>query len=213
MDNNIELYERYINDQLSPTEKEEFSARLKSDKSFATDFRIYLFTVRGICREEEQNNVEFGHAMKEISEEELLQIIGRKKERSHLAFTRLNERIAWVASIAAILIVGIFAVINMQKADMNRIDNLIVAYNYIPESNRGWETVTANDIPSLIRVYQTASDDDVQAQQDAGMRLAMAYLKIHDRKNAKEILTQLSLRFADDEEFAAQCHNILEQLK
>lgn len=96
---------------------------------------------------------------------------------------------------------------------MNRIDNLIVAYNYIPESNRGWETVTANDIPSLIRVYQTASDDDVQAQQDAGMRLAMAYLKIHDRKNAKEILTQLSLRFADDEEFAAQCHNILEQLK
>ncbi len=213
MDNNIELYERYINNQLSPTEIEEFNARLKSDKSFATDFRIFLFTIKGICQEEEQNNAEFGHAMKDISEEDLLQIIGRKKEHSHLAFTRLKERIAWVTSIAAILVVGLFAVINMHKADTNRVDNLIVAYNYIPESNRGWETVTANDIPSLIKAYHSAPDDDVQAQQDAGMRLAMAYLKIHDRKNARKILTELSQRFADDEDFAAQCHNILEQLK
>ena len=45
------------------------------------------------------------------------------------------------------------------------------------------------------------------------MRLAMAYLKIHDRKKAKEILTELASRFADDVEFAAQCNKILDQLK
>ena len=45
------------------------------------------------------------------------------------------------------------------------------------------------------------------------MRLALAYLKLHDRKKAKEILGELSVRFAEDEEFAAQCQNILNQLK
>ena len=58
-----------------------------------------------------------------------------------------------------------------------------------------------------------APTDDIQAQEDAGMRLAMAYLKIHDRKKAKEMLTAMSIRFADDEEFVAQCHKILNQLK
>lgn len=95
---------------------------------------------------------------------------------------------------------------------MDRLDNTIVAYNYIPDSNRGWETITSNDIPTLERAYQMAPSDDIQAQEDAGMRLALAYLKLHDRKKAKEILGELSVRFADDEEFVAQCHKILNQL-
>lgn len=131
----------------------------------------------------------------------------------------MRERLAWVASIAAVLIVGIFTVLNVRQTGMNRLDNTIVAYNYIPESNRGesvirgWEDITSNDIPTLEQAYKSAPADDIQAQEDAGMRLAMAYLKVHNRTKAKDILTELSARFADDEEFSAQCNRILNQLK
>lgn len=213
MESNIELFERYINAQLSETEKQTFDVRLHSDKNFAQDFRIYQFTIRGICQEAEQDNIEFGHAMKNISKDDLLRIIGRSSKPRIIRLNYLRERVAWVASIAAIFIIGIFSVFNVRQAGLNRLDNAIVAYNYIPESNRGWESITSDDIPTLERAYQMAPTDDIQAQEDAGMRLAMAYLKIHDRKKTKEILKELSVRFADDEEFVAQCQNILNQLK
>ena len=213
MGNNIELFDRYINGSLSFEEKQNFDWRLNSDSSFLTDFRIYLFTLKGVCQEAEQDNMEFGYAMKNISREELNQIIGRSDKPRILRLNYLRERMAWIASIAAVLVIGIFTVFNIRQSGMDRLDNTIVSYNYIPDSNRGWETITSDDIPSLEDAYLTAPADDIQAQQDAGMRLAMAYLKIHDRKKAKKMLTELSTRFADDEEFKAQCEKIINQLK
>lgn len=219
MENNIELFDRYIDGSLGVDEKQDFDERIASDKAFRIDFRLYLFTLRGVCQEAEQENIEFGHAMKNISEAELMRIIGRNRQPRMLRLSYLRERLAWVASIAAVLIVGIFTVLNVRQTGMDRLDNTIVAYNYIPESNRGesvirgWEDITSNDIPTLEQAYKSAPADDIQAQEDAGMRLAMAYLKVHDRKKAKDILTELSARFADDEEFSAQCNRILNQLK
>lgn len=213
MENNIELFDLYIDGKLSAEEKLSFEQRLSADKNFALDFRIYLFTLKGIYQEVDQDNVEFGVAMKTISKEELLRIIGRSSRPRVLQLNYLRERMAWAASIAAILVIGIFSVLNVRQSGMDRLDNTIVAYNYIPDSNRGWETITSDDIPTLERAYQMAASDDIQAQEDAGMRLALAYLKLHDRKKAKEILDELSVRFAEDEEFAAQCLNILNQLK
>lgn len=213
MENNIEVFDRYIDGKLSAEEKLSFEQRLSTDNNFALDFRIYLFTLKGIYQEMDQNNVEFGVAMKTITKEDLLRIIGRCSRPRVLRLNYLRERIAWVASIAAILVIGIFSVLNVRQSGMDRLDNTIVAYNYIPDSNRGWEAITSDDIPTLERAYQMAPSDDIQAQEDAGMRLALAYLKLHDRKKAKEILGELSVRFAEDEEFAAQCQNILNQLK
>lgn len=212
MENNIELFDRYIDGKLSTEEKLSFEQRLSANSNFALDFRIYLFTLKGIYQEVDQNNVEFGVAMKSITKEELLRIIGRCSRPRVLRLNYLQERMTWVASIAAILVIGIFSVFNVRQSGMDRLDNTIVAYNYIPDSNRGWETITSDDIPTLERAYQMAPSDDIQAQEDAGMRLALAYLKLHDRKKAKEILAELSVRFADDEEFVAQCHKILNQL-
>ena len=224
MENNIELFDRYIDGDLSADEKQAFDERIASDKAFRIDFRLYLFTLRGVCQEAEQENIEFGHAMKNISEAELMRIIGRSRQPRILRFSYMRERLAWVASIAAVLIVGIFTVLNVRQTGMDRLDNTIVAYNYIPDSNRGWESITSDsnrgwesitsdDIPTLEQAYKSAPTDDIQAQEEAGMRLAMAYLKVHDRKKAKELLNELSSRFADDEEFSAQCNRILNQLK
>ena len=213
MKNNIELFDKYIDDKLTADEKKSFDEKLRSDKEFALDFRVYLFTLKGLIQEAEQDNIEFGIAMKKISNEELLQIIGRTSKPRVLRLNYIRERLAWVAYIAAILIVGIFSVYNINRNAMNRLDDTIVAYNYIPDSNRGWESITGDDIASLQEAYQDAPSDDIQAQQEAGMRLAMAYLKTHDRKKAKETLRDLSVRFAIDEEFSAQCKRILDQLK
>lgn len=213
MENNIELFDRYIDGGLSVDEKQAFDERIASDKAFRMDFRLYLFTLRGVCQEAEQENIEFGHAMKNISKEELLNIIWQSPKPRIMRLNYLRERMAWVATIAAIFIIGIFSVFNVRQAGLNRLDNTIVAYNYIPDSNRGWESITSDDIPTLEKAYQMAPMEDMQAQEDAGMRLAMAYLKIHDRKKARTLLKELSIRFADDEEFVAQCQKILNQLK
>ena len=213
MENNIELFDRYIDDKLNADERLIFEKRLRSDKSFATDFRVYLFTLKGICQEAEQDNIEFGHAMKNISKRDLLRIIGRSSRPRLMHLNYIRERMAWAASIAAILVIGIFTVMNIRQSGMNRLDDTIVAYNYIPDSGRGPESITAADIPSLEKAYLDAPSDDIQLQQEAGMRLAMAYLKTHDRKKARKMLTELSVRFADDEEFVAQCNKILNQLK
>ena len=213
MENNIELFDRYIDGGLSVDEKQAFDERIASDKAFRMDFRLYLFTLRGVCQEAEQENIEFGHAMKNISKEELLNIIWQSPKPRIMRLNYLRERMAWVATIAAIFIIGIFSVFNVRQAGLNRLDNTIVAYNYIPDSNRGWESITSDDIPTLEKAYQMAAMEDMQAQEDAGMRLAMAYLKIHDRKKARTLLKELSIRSADDEEFVAQCQKILNQLK
>lgn len=213
MGNNIDLFEQYIDGKLNSEEKSTFERRLSSDKSFAIDFRVYLFTLKGIYQEAEQDNMEFGHAMKQISKMDLLRIIGRSSRSRVIRLNYLRERMAWVASIAAVLIIGIFTVMNVRQSGMDRVDDTIVAYNYIPDSGRGPESITPKDLPSLEEAYINAPSDDIQLQEYAGMRLAMAYLRLHDRKKAKEVLSELSARFSDDEEFAAQCNKILNQLK
>ena len=213
MEDNIELFDRYIDEELNADERLKFERRVRSDKSFATDFRIYLFTLRGIFQEAEQDNIDFGQAMKNISKKDLLRVIVRSSRPRMLRLHYLRERMAFAASIAAILIIGIFTVMNVRQLGMNRLDETIVAYNYIPDSGRGPESITAKDIPSLEKAYLSAPSDDIQLQEEAGMRLAMAYLKIHDHKRAKELLAELSSRFAEDKEFSAQCNKILDQLK
>ena len=95
----------------------------------------------------------------------------------------------------------------------------IVAYNYIPDFDRGEGDINnysdkevKDIIPQLEKDYANAPSDDVQKCQDAGMRLAMAYLKLHDKDKAIKTLEELSSRFHDDEDFVARCNKIINQL-
>lgn len=279
MENKMQIFDNYINDQLSDNEKREFDARLKDDKSFRDDFRLYLLVLRAVCLEEQEDNMEFGFAMNAITVEQLDEIMGRKKlvsfeedlvdqkvrfstvdevlpdmlsttemidpdssvsevvsrpnrSRSLIMLNKglrmpisdeeevIENRDSWlrrwtfpITSIAAAVLLCLLTVAGIHRSEMNRVDNIIVAYNYIPVSNRGSETIIEQDVISLVEAYKSAPTDDVQAQEDAGMRLAMGYLKVHDRKKAKEVLNEMTVRFADDEEFVAQCRRILDQLK
>ena len=75
----IELFDKFITDELNNEQKDMFKKRLSEDKLFAEDFRIYVSIVDAIRREQEEDDLEFGHAMKNISKDDLKNIIGKKK--------------------------------------------------------------------------------------------------------------------------------------
>ena len=103
------------------------------------------------------------------------------------------------------------------------VDDTIVAYNYIYTPSRdGSEQVDLkilsdselrNRLPLLEKDYCDADPDDIQGGEEAGMRLAMAYLMLHVRGKARDVLKEMSVRYADDSEFAAQCQDILARIR
>lgn len=224
MKDNIYLFESYLNGNISKEDKESFENRLHSDKQFASDFKVFLFTVKGICQEAEQDNIEFAKAMESIPQNQLKKIIGQEETPERKRNPNIFRRqFAWIASIAAILIIGIFSIIQIEQSAGHQLDNIIVAYNPVPDISRNGEelpnisamtgTELKNYIPELEKEYRNAPADDIQAAEMAGMRLAMAYVRLHDRRNAKKILTEMKTQFADDPAFTERCDMIISQLK
>lgn len=218
---NIQLFEDYMSGNLTPEQREDFEKRLKEDKKLASDFKIYLFTVDGIIRDNQQDNTDFGVAMKNISKDELLEIIGRRKTPRVFLSGFVRERLAWACGVAALFIVFFICIFFTWDIGNRNIDDMLVAYNYLPESRDGEESYDINEmsktaikeyLPILISEYENCPVEDIQACEDAGMRVALAYLKIHDRKQARIWLHNLIQRFEDDEAFVAQCQKILDQI-
>lgn len=234
----IDLYDKYINDQLSKKERADFNARLESDEDFASDFKMYLFTVDGICREAQQDNLDFGLALKGLSKDQLKEIIGKQDvEQQAAASFAESPRIErpkvlrfkpWMwqaASIAAVVIIAFTVVFNIEKSAQYSIDNAIYACAEInPDLVRaGGEPIDVKSmsddelkakLPELIALYKSASNTDEIA--DNGYALAMAYLRLHDRDNAKDILEQLVSRLdgnADYAESVSRWKSILNLLK
>ena len=229
----IELFDGYINNQLSDAQRSEFDARLNSDEDFASDFKVYLLTVNGICREAQQDNLDFGKAMKDLSKEKLREIIGQGSitrpdkvpARDSIKVVRFKPWVWQVASIAAVVIIAFTVVFNIEKNARYSVDNAIYACAEIsPDLVRaGGEvldiTVMTDDelkrnIPALVSNYNSSETTDEIA--DNGFALAMAYLRLHDRNNAKETLQQLIQEFEHNPDYAgsvSKWQSILNVLK
>ena len=220
----IELFDNYINNQLSDAQRSEFDAKLKADEEFASDFMAYLFTVDGICREAHQDNLDFGLAMKSLSKEKLKEIIGKqdgallvaasadsKTEEVKPRVVRFKSWIGQAASIAAIVIIAFTVVVNIERNARYSVDNAIYASADINSdlARSGGEPIDISamtddelkvKLPELASLYKSASTTDDIA--DYGYALAMAYLRLHDRDKAKEVLEQLVSRFNGNEDYA-----------
>ncbi|MDE5887403.1 MAG: hypothetical protein K2H46_07445 [Muribaculaceae bacterium] len=223
---NIELFNLYLEDRLSENDKRAFEDRLAADKDFRTDFRVFLLTVDGIIKESRQDNIEFGTALGNIDESALLSIIGKEENKSSgkkPVVALLYRNIAWISSIAAIIVIGIFSVIGVMQSGNDKIDNILAYYNDFAAVGRGGaksvslsslsEKEIANIIPSLEKEYYASGSQDEQQQKIAGLTLAMAYLRTHQRAKAKNILNELEHRYADDEIFSEKCREILDFLR
>lgn len=225
----IDLYDKYINDQLSDKERADFDARLESDENFASDFKVYLFTVDGIYREAHQDNLDFGLAMKGLSKNQLKEIIGKQDAERPAAASaaesssvedkdsiekrkkrRIKPWIWQVASIAAVVIIAFTAVIRIERNARYAVDNAIYSSAEINtdltrDSSEPIDVKALSDeglkakLPELIDLYKSSASTDEIA--DNGYALAMAYLRLHDRDNAKEILQQLVVKFENNPEY------------
>lgn len=229
----IELFDNYINNQLSDAQRSEFDARLESDEEFASDFKVYLLTVNGICREAHQDNLDFGMAMKSLSKEKLKEIVDmRNLERIEVSSNGKSVKILrfkpwmWqVASIAAVVVIAFTVVFNIEKNARYSVDNAIYACAEISTdlTRDGSEILDiqsmtdeelTNKLPLLVANYNSAQSSDEIA--DNGFALAMAYLRLHDRENAKEILQKLVSQFEDNSEYSgyvSKWQSILNVLK
>ena len=229
----IELFDNYINNQLSDAQRSEFDARLESDEEFASDFKVYLLTVNGICRETHQDNLDFGMAMKSLSKEKLKEIVGMRNLESpkvssngkSVKILRFKPWMWQVASIAAVVVIAFTVVFNIEKNARYSVDNAIYACAEISTdlTRDGSEILDiqsmtdeelTNKLPLLVANYNSAqSYDDIA---DNGFALAMAYLRLHDRENAKRILQKLVSQFEDNSEYAgyvSKWQSILNVLK
>lgn len=218
----IDFFDSFLKGTMSDSEVKDFHHRLDNDKEFAGDFKIYLATVNGFCKEEEQDNLEFASAMRRLSSQQLKEIIGanqRKKTTLHIS----RQKFLWISSMAAMLVIAFSISFNIQKEADIKNDNLIVEYNAILTSDRAGGdfldlvNMEEKDIKAILPIlsdeYYNIPTDDVQSKQIAGINLAMAYLKIHNRKMTIQVLQQLKSLYSEDMELAAQCEKIIHQLK
>ena len=218
--NNIELFDNYISGQLPQREREDFEARLASDSAFFSEFQLHLQAIHGIQKEEEEDSIEFGYAMKALSKEELNEIIGKKAAKK-VKFINFQKYL-WPLSAAAVVIFALIFNHNQSIESQYAIDDIIYAYNEPMLSNRGGEAIDISKcneeelkdmLPTLWDIYE-----DSETTQDAlvnGKGLAMVYIKLHNREKAREILQELVDKYKADEDYAesvAECIRILNQI-
>lgn len=219
----IELFDRYMADELSSDERMEFDRRLNADAAFREDFGLYASTVRGVRQEGRQDAFDFGHAMKALSREEFLSAIGPAPTR-HIMPKRRRQ---WVwKAVSATAVIAVIAVVGVgSRISDNRVDNAIIAAADMTAYTRGANEEPVdiraldNDdlkarIPELEADYASASEPDIKA--DNGERLAMAYIKLHDRKKARLTLEQLISDYTSDPDYSesvAKWQNLLITIK
>lgn len=136
-------------------------------------------------------------------------------------FRRTN--VVWTIAVLVIIFVFIFSMFHLQQRGEDRIDDTIVNYNYVPSPDNGlretYDLVNSTIeeaqqfIPQLELQYANAqvNDEPYEAQQ-CGMRLALGYIKIHDRQKATDLLNNLIATYPYDTDFVAKCKQMLKDI-
>ena len=209
---NQELFDKYIKGLLSETEKSNFESRLNTDKTLSSEFKTYLFVVKGIQKEEQQDCADFGAAMKKLTKEQLQEIVGVKakpRQEKVLKFSPWLWSSMSAAAVVAIVVMISFNMIKQSHMDLNNAQYM--AYNIIAEHNfddggfRGGANLAIEDfsaiseeelkekLPLYEKRYRQAQDD--QDIEEYGLNLAMIYLKLHDIDKALDILKVLQQKY------------------
>ena len=132
------------------------------------------------------------------------------------------------AAVVAIVITISFNLINQSRLDVNNAQymayNIIAEHNFIDGGYRGgsnmviedFSTISDEELNKKLPLYETAyqqAQDDFDIQE-AGLNLAMIYLKLHNKDKTLEILTELNTKYKDSNpEFAQQCQDIINQIE
>lgn len=193
---------------MSEAEVANFKSKLSDDKDFSSDFQIYKMIVKGIYKEEKDKEAELDNAFKSLSKDDLRKIVGPKltivkgvKSKAKIVYIS-----SWAASVAAVVAIAFTLTFNIQRSARNSVDDVMFDCYYTPISRDSEDIVDLSEaseaeikkqLPTMVEAYQKASDE--QELISYGINLAMVYLKIHNRDNARKILLDIKTRCTDSD--------------
>lgn len=214
----INIFDKYLKGELSEQDKKDFENRLKSDKEFDIDFKMYLMVVKGICAECQQDNYDFAYAMENLDNKQLKEILDSERrgpQTNDNDIVRKTNRIKlWILSaisIASVVVITITAVLRIEYQKNIDIDNAIYTCSEMSffDSRGGDEVIDISKMSDteLVRALPTLKDkyntsEIPEDKADNGFALAMVYIKLHKRAEAKVILNELITEFKGDQNFS-----------
>lgn len=217
----IESFDKYISGEMSDTEVAEFKRKLSEDKDFSFDFQIYKMVVKGIVMEENDKEAELDNAFKNLSKDDLRKIVGPKKTiaKTSKSKAKIVYVASWITSVAAVVVIAFSLTFNIQRSARNNVDDIMFDCYYSPVSRGGEDIVDlskANEaeikkqLPKIVDAYKNASDE--QEISSYGINLAMVYLKIHNRDNARKVLLDVKKKCTDND-VKNICDKLLKQIE
>ena len=217
----IESFDKYISGEMSDTEVAEFKRKQSEDKDFSFDFQIYKMVVKGIVMEENDKEAELDNAFKNLSKDDLRKIVGPKKTiaKTSKSKAKIVYVASWITSVAAVVVIAFSLTFNIQRSARNNVDDIMFDCYYSPVSRGGEDIVDlskANEaeikkqLPKIVDAYKNASDE--QEISSYGINLAMVYLKIHDRDNARKVLLDVKKKCTDND-VKNICDKLLKQIE
>lgn len=193
------------------------------EKKKLTQQEIERMADEAILRHAEEENADFGIALKHISQKELESILASNApERRALKW---RERFIWAVSVAALLAVAITLPLTMRYNSRQEVDNIVFDYNACEwgQSRDGEETtlnlsaMTEDQIKAELPELEEKFAQSETAQETAinGKLLALAYIRLHERGPARRVLEEMISTLEGDNDYAAvveQCRMILKQI-
>lgn len=145
-------------------------------------------------------------------------------QETKIKIQRRKTTLIWSTVVICIIFLFIFSMFHLQQRGEYKMDETIVSYNdpyafYTGSSTPGnvsssSESEVKTLLPQLQLDYDNAKvNGDFANIQQSGMTLAMAYLKLHDRRQARNLLDELKQQFSYDTQFVAQCDKVLNLIK
>lgn len=206
---------------MSETEVAEFKRKLSEDKDFSSDFKIYKMVVKGIVMEEKEKEAELDNAFKNLSKDDLRKIVGPQKTitKTSKSKAKVVYMASWITSVAAVAIIAFSLTFNIQRSARNSVDDIMFDCYYSPVSRGGEDIIDlskANEaeikkqLPKMKEEYNKATDE--QEISSYGINLAMLYLKIHDRDNARKVLLDVKKKCTDND-VKNICDKLLKQIE
>lgn len=144
--------------------------------------------------------------------------VNRKKRRTIVA-------VVAVSSIAVVLFLCIFSLYHLPERDP--VEAPVVEANATPVASPAEDFGETNDIMSASQEQASGMIGDLEMQyenaklnnaepyaaEQAGMRLALAYWKAGDVKQARDFTNSLIQNYSYDSTFVSRCNQLLETFK
>ena len=127
---------------------------------------------------------------------------------------------SWISSVAAIMFIAFSVTYSITQSANENVDSVLFECYYNPVSRSASDGVNLSEassqelqraLPTLVQEYNKASEE--QAISEQGINLAMVYVKLHDRKKAKEILVDVKHKCSGNVQIQKQCDKLLEKIR